>query len=57
MSEWMRAVELPDGSYAEAYRQVVTRNYLILDHEGRGFDDIRCGRFEEVEVRLLWRRP
>ena len=53
----MRAVELPDGSYAEAYRQVVTRNYLILDHEGRGFDDIRCGRFEEVEVRLLWRRP
>lgn len=49
---WMRAIELPDGSYAEAYKHVVTRSYLILDHEGRGFDEIR-GRFEEIEARLL----
>jgi hypothetical protein len=50
---WMFETELFDGTPLQAYKHRWTRQYIYLDEEGRAFDEIRCGRFEEIEPRLL----
>lgn len=50
---WMFECELPDWTPVQAYKHEGTRCYIYLDHEGRAFDEVRRGRFEEVEPRLL----
>jgi hypothetical protein len=50
---WMFVAELEDGSCAHAYKHRWTRRYLFLGEDGRAFDEVRPGRFEEVEPRLL----
>jgi hypothetical protein len=50
---WMFEFELEDGSYAHAYKHRWTRSYLYLTGDGRAFDEVRPGVFEEVDPRLL----
>jgi hypothetical protein len=50
---WMFEAELRDGTPLQAYKHRWTRQYIYLDEDGRAFDEIRGGRFEEVEPRLL----
>jgi hypothetical protein len=51
---WMFEGELNEWTPLQAYKHRWTRRYLFLDHNGRAFDEIRPGRFEEVEPRLLF---
>ena len=50
---WMFECDLDDGTPLKAYKHCWTRRYLFLDEEGRAFDEVRPGRFEEIEPRLL----
>jgi hypothetical protein len=50
---WMFEAGLEDGTPLQAYKHRWTRRYLFLTADGRAFDEIRPGRYEEVEPRLL----
>jgi hypothetical protein len=48
---WMFAVDLADGTRLQAYKNYWTRDYLLLDGEGRTFVEIEADRYEEVGAR------
>src|SRR6478609_3066221 len=49
---WMYAVELPDGTRLQAYKNYWTRSYLHLDGAGRAYVYLEPDRYEEID--LAW---
>jgi hypothetical protein len=50
---WMFRTELEDGTMVEAYKHYWTRRYVHLDPEGRGYEFIPGGIYEETDPRSL----
>lgn len=50
---WMFEFDLNEWTPLQAYKHRGTRRYILLDHDGRAFDEVRPNRLEEVEPRLL----
>ncbi|MDQ3726296.1 MAG: hypothetical protein M3335_10480, partial [Actinomycetota bacterium] len=53
---WMGTVQLADGTRVQVYKHYWTRDYLHLSEDGRAFNCVENGRYEEVNPPWLLMR-